>query len=214
MSTEISPQQFRAADGVEDWRLLFDGANAFYRTRSMVEGAALAGTIGALDGMADVEAAVDLRADGVTVRLSWYSGLTERHVSLAQQVSAAAREAGAEADVSRVQVVQVAVDALSKPEVVEFWRVVLDYRQVGPEDLVDPRGRGPMLWFQDMDAPRRQRNRIHVDLSLPRVEAEARLQAALSAGGTLVSDAHAPEWWTLADPEGNEVDIAAHTDLD
>ena len=214
MSTEISPQQFRAADGVEAWRLLFDGANAFYRTRSMAEGAALAGTIGALDGMADIEAAVDLRADGVTVRLGWYSGFTERHVSLAQQVSAAAREAGAEPDVSRVQVVQVAVDALSKPEVVEFWRVVLDYRQIGPDDLVDPRGRGPMLWFQDMDSPRRQRNRIHVDVSLPRVQAEARLQAALAAGGTLVSDAHAPMWWTLADPEGNEVDIAAHTDLD
>ena len=158
MSTEISPQQFRAADGVEAWRLLFDGAYAFYRTRSMAEGAALAGTIGALDGMADMEAAVDLRADGVTVRLSWYSGLTERHLSLAQQVSAAAREAGA--------------------------------------------------------MPRRQRNRIHVDVSLPHVQAEARLQAALAAGGTLVSDAHAPMWWTLADPEGNEVDIAAHTDLD
>lgn len=214
MSIEISPQQFRAADGVEDWRLLFDGAYAFYRTRSMAEGAALAGTIGALDGMADIEAAVDLRAEGVTVRLSWYSGLTKRHVSLAQQVSAASREAGAEPDVSRVQVVQVAVDALSKPEVVKFWRVVLDYRQLGSEDLIDPRGRGPMLWFQDMDAPRRQRNRIHIDVSLPRVEAEARLQAALAAGGTLVSDAHAPKWWTLADPEGNEVDIAAHTDLD
>lgn len=213
MSTEISPQQFRAADGVEDWRLLFDGAYAFYRTRTMAEGAALTGTIGALDGMADIEAAVDLRADGVTVRLSWYSGLTKRHVSLAQQVSAAAREAGAEPDVSQVQVVQVAVDALSKAEVVEFWRVVLDYRQLGSEDLIDPRGRGPMLWFQDMDAPRRQRNRIHIDVSLPRVQAEARLQAALAAGGTLVSDAHAPQWWTLADPEGNEVDIAAHTDL-
>jgi len=97
MSTEILPQQFRAADGVEDWRLLFDGAKAFYRTRSMAEGAALVGTIPALDGMADIEAAVDLRADGVIVRLSWYSGITDQHVSLAQQVSAAAREAGAEA---------------------------------------------------------------------------------------------------------------------
>jgi hypothetical protein len=83
-------------------------------------------------------------ADGAIVRLSRYSGFTERHVSLAQQVSAAAREAGAEPDVSRVQAVQVAVDALSKPEVVEFWRVVLDYRQICSDDLIDPRGRGPM----------------------------------------------------------------------
>jgi 4a-hydroxytetrahydrobiopterin dehydratase len=54
---------------------------------------------------------------------------------------------------------------------------------------------------------------MHVDLSLPLAEAEARVKAALAAGGTLVSDAHAPMWWTLADPEGNEVDIAAHPDL-
>jgi 4a-hydroxytetrahydrobiopterin dehydratase len=29
-----------------------------------------------------------------------------------------------------------------------------------------------------------------------------------------VSDANAPEWWTLADTEGNEVDIAPWPDLD
>jgi 4a-hydroxytetrahydrobiopterin dehydratase len=214
MSTEISPGQFRAAGGVEDWRLLFDGANAFYRTGSMSAGATLAGAIGALDGMAEIEAAVDLRPDGVTVRLSWYSGLTERHVELARRIAAVAREAGAEPDASRIQVIQVTVDALSKPEVVEFWRIVLGYRAMGPEDLVDPRGRGPQMWFQDMDAPRPQRNRIHIDVSLPRQEAEARIRAALAAGGTIVSDANAPMWWTLADPEGNEVDIAAHTDLD
>lgn len=164
--------------------------------------------------MAVVEAAVDLRADGVTVRLSRYAGLTERHIALARRISVAAREAGVEADPSQVQVVQIAVDALSKPEVVEPWRVVLGYRQLGPEDLIDPRCRGPMLWFQDMDAPRRQRNRIHVDVSLPHAEAEARVRAALAAGGTLISDVHAPMWWTLADPEGNEVDIAPHADLD
>ena len=28
------------------------------------------------------------------------------------------------------------------------------------------------------------------------------------SGGRVVSDANAPEWWTLADPEGNEVDLA------
>ena len=29
--------------------------------------------------------------------------------------------------------------------------------------------------------------------------------AALAAGGTLVSDAWAPSYWVLADPEGNQV---------
>jgi 4a-hydroxytetrahydrobiopterin dehydratase len=76
------------------------------------------------------------------------------------------------------------------------------------EDLIDPRGRGPALWFQPMDAPRPQRNRIHIDVFVPHEVAEARIAAALAAGGRLVSDEHAPMWWTLADPEGNEVDVA------
>ncbi len=59
-----------------------------------------------------------------------------------------------------------------------------------------------------MDVPRRERNRIHVDLFVPHDEAENRVRAALTAGGRLVSDANAPASWTLADPEGNEVDLA------
>jgi 4a-hydroxytetrahydrobiopterin dehydratase len=34
---------------------------------------------------------------------------------------------------------------------------------------------------------------------------QARISAALAAGGRVVAD-RAPDWWTLADPEGNEVD--------
>jgi 4a-hydroxytetrahydrobiopterin dehydratase len=63
-----------------------------------------------------------------------------------------------------------------------------------------------------MDTPRPQRNRIHVDLYLPQDQAEARIAAAIETGGRIVNDAHAPLWWTLADPEGNEVDVAPWPD--
>jgi 4a-hydroxytetrahydrobiopterin dehydratase len=85
---------------------------------------------------------------------------------------------------------------------------VLGYRQVGDEDLLDPQARGPSIWFQQMDAPRPQRNRIHLDVFVPHDQAEARVAAALKAGGHLVNDEFAPAWWTLADAEGNEVDVA------
>jgi 4a-hydroxytetrahydrobiopterin dehydratase len=46
-------------------------------------------------------------------------------------------------------------------------------------------------------------------LSAPDIDLARQISAAaLAAGGRLVSDAYAPAWWTLADPEGNEVDIA------
>lgn len=62
-------------------------------------------------------------------------------------------------------------------------------------------------WFQQMDAPRPQRNRIHLDLDVPHDAARGRIDAALAAGGRLVSDAAAPAFWVLADAEGNEACI-------
>ena len=51
---------------------------------------------------------------------------------------------------------------------------------------------------------------ISSDLShyLPYEQAQARIAAALAAGGRMVRDEFAPSWWTLADPAGNEADIA------
>jgi 4a-hydroxytetrahydrobiopterin dehydratase len=207
----ITAKQFHQAEGVEDWRVLFGGALAHFRTGSFAAGVALVGAIGERAGAADHYPDVDLRPGGVTVRL-WTAdvmGLSDRDVELARQISAAARAQGAAADPAAVQYVQVAIDALVSADVMPFWRAVLGYQQVGDEDLLDPHGRGPALWFQDMDAPRPQRNRLHIDVSVPHDQAEARVAAALAAGGRLVSDKHAPAWWTLADPEGNEVDVAS-----
>ena len=63
-----------------------------------------------------------------------------------------------------------------------------------------------------MDQSRPQRSRIHIDVSVPRDQVERRIAAALAAGGHMVNDANAPNWWTLADAEGNEVDIAPWAD--
>lgn len=78
-----------------------------------------------------------------------------------------------------------------------FWKAVLAYADEpgasGPGDaVVDPLGQGPAVWFQQMDAPRPHRNRIHFDLAVPHDEASRRISAALAAGGRLVSDAEAP----------------------
>jgi len=207
-------QEFHQAEGVEDWRVVGEGACAYFGTSSFAAGVRLAEAIGKLDGF-DEQPDVDVRRDGMTVRLITiaddYFGLSKHHIEQARQISAVAREQGAVADSSRVQTFQVTIDALISVEVMPFWRAVLDYDYRGDtpdEDLIDPRRRGPSIWFQRMDAPRPQRNRIHVDLWVPYDQAEARVAAAIAAGGHLVSDAHAPEWWTLADAEGNEVDIA------
>jgi 4a-hydroxytetrahydrobiopterin dehydratase len=214
MTEQTTARQFHEADGVKDWRVLGEGACTYFRTGSFAAGARLVQAISELAGLDDHHPDVDLRCEGVTVRLITmthdYCGLSERDVELARQISAVARELGVSADPSAVQTVQVTIDALVGPEVMPFWRAVLgyEYRGDSPEDLIDPHSRGPSLWFQQMGEPRPQRNRIHLDVWVPHDRAEARIAAALAAGGRLVTDKHAPSWWTLADAEGNEVDVA------
>ena len=216
MTERVRPKEFHLAGGVDDWRVLGDGACAFFRTDSFAAGARLAAAIGELPGLDAHHPDVDVRHDGVTVRLVTVTddsyGLSERDVELAREISAVARTLGAPADPAAVQCVQVTIDALVRSDVMPFWRAVLGYRDrdEGGEDLIDPRGRGPMFWFQQMDAPRPQRNRIHIDVWVPHDQAEGRVAAAIAAGGRLVTDAHAPAWWTLADAEGNEADVCTY----
>ena len=165
--------------------------------------AALVGEIGRLADPSRERPAVDPR-----LRTHDIDGLSERDIELARQISAAARALDLPADSTAVQTVLVAIDALVGPAVRPFWRAVLGYQDVGDKDLVDPHGRGSSFWFQQMDASRPQRNRIHVDISVPHDQAEARIAAALAAGGHLLTDRYALAWWTLADAEGNEVGVA------
>lgn len=210
MTVPLTGQQFHDAEGVADWRVLFEGACAHFVTGSFATGVALVHEIGTLADAANHHPDVDLRYSGVTVRLTTHEtgGITNRDAALARQISEAARRLGVTADPSTVQTVQLAMDAVDSAGVTAFWRAVLGYDEAGPEDLVDRLGRGPSIWFQQVDVPRPGRNRIHVDLSLPHDQAQARIAAAVAAGGRLVNDKFAPNWWTLADPEGNEVDIA------
>ncbi len=212
MSERITPQRFHEAD----WRVVRDDASTHFRTGSFAASVALVDAISRLADAANHHPDVDLRSDGVTVRLRSDSDgrLSERDVELARQISASARDLGVSVDLTGLQSVQVAIDALVIPDVLPFWRAVLGYGEVGDADLMDPDFQGPPFWFQQMDAPRPQRNRIHIDVFVPHDQAEVRVAAAIAAGGHIVSDENAPETWLLADSEGNEVDVASWPDRD
>ena len=220
MSDWVTMRQFHESKGVEDWRVVGEGACAYFRTGSFAAGARLVNAISELAGLEEHHPDVDLRHDGVIVRLITvapdYYGLSERDLELARQISTIARKLGVPADPVVVQTVQVTIDALDIPKVKPFWRAVLGYRDRAdsPEDLIDPRGRGASLWFQKIDAPDPDGNRMHIDVWVPPDEAQARIAAAIAAGGHLVTDKYAPAWWTLADPEGNIADVATATSRD
>jgi 4a-hydroxytetrahydrobiopterin dehydratase len=216
MTDQISPKQFHEAAGIADWRLTGEGATAFFRTRSFAESARFVQAISELPEVVDHPPGVDVRHDGVTVRTITYTdayfGPSRRDVDLARRISAVARDLALVADPSAVQSVLIIPGATNVDAVMPFWRAVLGYeprRDSPAEDLVDPHNRGPAFWFEQMQQPRPDGGgAIHVAIWVPYEQAEARIAAALAAGGRMVRDEFAPSWWTLADAAGNEADIA------
>jgi 4a-hydroxytetrahydrobiopterin dehydratase len=145
MVEEISPSEFQEAEGVEDWRVVSDGATACFRAESFRAGARLVEAISELPEIDDHSPDIDLRSDGVTVRLvtvtDRYYGMSRGDIAIARRVSRIARDLGLSADPSAVQSVLIVPGASETGAIRPFWQAVLGYepRPDSPdEDLVDP----------------------------------------------------------------------------
>ena len=149
-----------------------------------------------------------LRVVTFTLTTNWERAITQLDVELARRILQAARSVGAEV-MPAPERVEIAIDCVDADAVRPFWAAGLGYTERladdGQVELHDQRGRGPVVWFQRMAPPRPGRGRVHLDVYVPDDAAPGRVQACLAAGGVLVSSAHAPAWWVLADPEGNEL---------
>jgi 4a-hydroxytetrahydrobiopterin dehydratase len=206
-------REFLAADGVDDWVVLHGGATAVFRVAALGEAARLAEAVAQVPGLEGSETLLTIAGGRLTVRLSrGVFRLEERHIALARAVSAVAREHGGVADRTAAQEVQLAIAAQPDALDVGFWRAVLGYDAVDDDNAVDPLGHGSTVWMQDLDPAKPLRHAMHVDVSVAREQADARLAAALSAGGRIVDDSDAPAGWILADPAGNKVCIATWPD--
>jgi 4a-hydroxytetrahydrobiopterin dehydratase len=205
--------EFLAADGVDDWVVLHGGATAVFRVPSLGEAARLAEAIAQVPGVEGSETLLTLGDGRLSVRLArGVYRLEQRHIGLARAVSAVARAHGAAADRTAAQEVQLAIACQPDEVDVGFWRSVLGYEAVDHDNAVDPLGHGSTVWMQELDPAKPLRHAMHVDVSVAREHAEARLAAALAAGGRIVDDTDAPAGWILADRAGNKVCIAAWPD--
>jgi len=216
MTTTLTSSQATDQVDARHWRVLLNRLHASFRTGSFERGLELTTRIGAAAEAAGHHPDVHLSYPSVQVSVSTHDagGLTSKDVALAAAITAIVDELGITSDTGVLATLEIAVDALDILGVYPFWQAVLGYSpEVLPNAadpspaLVDPAGLGPSVWFQQMDVPRPQRNRIHLDLTVPHDLAELRVAAAIAAGGHLVSDRRAPAFWVLADGEGNEVCI-------
>lgn len=191
------------AAGLTDWRWLLGSLHARFATGGFATGLALVARIGALAEEADHHPDVELAYPHVGVRLASLdvSGVTSRDVDLARRISDAARELGVAAEPSRLSVLEIGLDTADEEAIKPFWRAVLGADESRPDEEL------PMLWFQTTDPHEEPRQRFHLDITVPPEVARHRIDAALAAGGRLVSDDRAPAFTVLADAEGNKACI-------
>jgi 4a-hydroxytetrahydrobiopterin dehydratase len=200
--------------GLDDWRSMHESLQARFRTGDLETGLRLVAAIGAAAGELGRHLHLDLRPTHLNVRLVSpdVHAKTRRDVELARTISALASGLGVPADPATVSRVEIGLDTWDADEIRPFWEAVLGLT-VHPRferDLTDPEGDLPALWFQDTDPHELPRQRFHLDVRVPPEEAGPRIEAALAAGGTMVSDERAPTFTVLADPQGNKVCVCTH----
>jgi catechol 2,3-dioxygenase-like lactoylglutathione lyase family enzyme len=128
--------------------------------------------------------------------------------------------------------VQIAIDCADPQRSAAFWCEVLGYRLQPPPEgyadwpawlaekgippeqwnnaaaAVDADGKGPRLYFQKVPERKRDKNHVHVDVSVGRDNVDPTVERLVALGATVVRPGEISplgEYWVvLADPDGNE----------
>lgn len=195
-----------------DWRQVLGRIRARFRTGDFATGLELVNRIGAAAEAANHHPDVTLTYPEVLVTLSSHDvgGITSRDVDLARQISRHAAELGAIADVSGITQLEIGLDTDSGARHADFYAALLG-GQVKDGEPTDPSGQVPLIWWQEPEPEGAEfslpeqdfEQRWHFDVWVPIDEGPKRVEAALAAGGTLVSDERAPAYWVVADADGN-----------
>jgi 4a-hydroxytetrahydrobiopterin dehydratase len=211
-SPGFTPAEFHKQPGVSDWRVTSWGPQACFRTATLAEAVGLLPAIVDAAKQYEFEPDVDLRPEAVVVRIHYRGAdhIPAGGPALAAAISGAAAKLGLVSAPELISTVDIAVAQHPDVDTRPFWNAILSYDDYWDSDSIDPLRRGPQLSFQGHD--RTGRGRTHIDVSVSPDLAQARIDAALAAGGRMVDDSNAPAWWTLASPENHGVDIASWND--
>ncbi|WP_404433871.1 hypothetical protein LG299_05025 [Microbacterium lacus] len=211
----ISVAEFHRSPGVADWRVTAAGPEAVFMAESLVQAAGLVGPVVAAAESLGIRPDIDVRPEAIAVRIphGGDEGVPAGAPEFAAMVSRAASELNLRPDPSRAQSLSIYVAQHSAIDARPFFMAALGYEPMWDSDAVDPLRRGPSLAFNPIAGDVPSRGRTHMDIYVPADHAQARVDAALAAGGRLVDASYAPMWWTLASPDNHGVDIASGPDL-
>jgi 4a-hydroxytetrahydrobiopterin dehydratase len=210
-SQRLTWAQVHAAD-LADWRQIAGRLKARFRTGDFATGLALVNGIGTAAEAANHHPDILLSFSDVVVSLVSHDvrGITSRDLDLARQISARASELGISSDVAGLTQLELGLDTAQGPQLAPFYAALLG-GHIDHGEPVDASGQVPTVWWQEPNEADDEwalpeqpfEQRWHFDVWVAVEEGERRLQAALDAGGRLVSDRAAPAYWVVEDADGN-----------
>ncbi len=205
--TLTRPDIDEALAELPDWRFRMGGLSAALKCPTSAGALDLFAAIGALAQAANHHPDVDWRYDTLFVVLSSHDAgnkVSARDVSLARGISASAAKAGAVSRPELLRAVEIAMDTADYTAVAPVWAAALGFKAAEPDELRDPAGRLPTLWFQQTQTP--NANRFHFDIHVPASEAQ-RVLAEVEAAGAVLDRSNAPQFVVATDAQGNRLCI-------
>lgn len=221
-----------ARAGLADWRKLAQGLHARYlvddfttSARFVVAVGEEGDSIGYHPRVSMGPGFVDLKLitpdavyrdddDGTELVFEW---VTQQDVDLARRISSVAAERGLTADPASVSHVELGLDAADSSRIAPVWAALLTgiaqaQGHGSPSDEIrDPAGRVPNLWFGEPDEGGEARQTFHVEVYVAPEIVEQRIAAAVAAGGTIVDDSQSPGLTVVADQDGHRDIVCADT---
>ncbi|GAA2601261.1 VOC family protein [Winogradskya consettensis] len=213
---KLTAQQI-AAEKLDGWVYILGALRTRVATPDFATGLALVNALGAAAEAADHHPDLDLRYTRVDIVLTSHDtgAVTGRDIRMARTISALVADAGLTQECATIALVELALDTPAHTAILPFWTAVLGgEHRVGDDvgdEVRDPHGVLPTVWFQESGSEE-PRQHWHPDVWIDPAQVQPRIDAAVAAGGTLVSDAEAPSFWVLADPEGNKVCLCTWQD--
>lgn len=221
-----------AEAALTDWRKLAQGLHARYLVPDFAAAARLITTIAEAgdaaghhprvrigDGHVDLElvttdAVYRDEDDGSELVVEW---VTQQDVDLARVIERLAAEQDLRADPTAVSEVELGLDVAASDDVAPVWAALLtgdpgaQGRGTPGDEIRDATVRVPNLWFGDLDEGGTPAQRVHVEVYVAPEVVQARVDAAVAAGGTVVDDSQSPGLTVIADQEGNRGVVVADT---
>ncbi|MEO6957317.1 MAG: 4a-hydroxytetrahydrobiopterin dehydratase [Antricoccus sp.] len=196
---------------LDDWRLLAQGLHARFSTGDFLAGVRFVSQLAEAAEAANHHPDVTLTYPHVDIKLISHDvgQVTDRDLDLAREISAIASAAGIASTPETLSQFELALDTADRELVGPVWAALLTGNPdvLDGDDIVDPGGRSPNLWFQSTDSRAQERQRFHIDLWVPHDQMQNRIETAVAAGGRIVDEA--PSFVVIADAEGNKACVCS-----